>query len=226
MRRRGHTRPSCRRDNDLRRPGPEGGTGGAIDPSLPAALTHQAAGNEKSRALCAPSLAALSAARDNHEGPTRAIHEPACRPALDKGRRTTSTTPIDGRRHVARQRPRSVVAQRDLSVEHQLDRLARRHRAAVDLRQHAVDRFNCAGHLQVSELGHLAARPTRTAPDHQCPEPQQLCSSSSRRKKVSADLAVPHRTGRGPNRALGVTAGRSWSDLYRRCQIWTELLYL
>ena len=28
MRRRGHTPPSCRPDNDLRRPGPEGGTGG------------------------------------------------------------------------------------------------------------------------------------------------------------------------------------------------------
>ena len=40
-------------------------------------------------------------------------------------------------------------------VEHQLDRLARRHRGAVDLRQDPVDRLKGAGHLQVSQLGHL-----------------------------------------------------------------------
>ena len=45
----------------------------------------------------------------------------------------------------------SVVAQRDLGVEHQLDRFARRHRPAVDLREHTIDRFQSAGHLQVGQ---------------------------------------------------------------------------
>ena len=45
----------------------------------------------------------------------------------------------------------TVVAQRDLGVEHQLDRFARRHRPAVDRRQHVVDGFQGAGHLQVRQ---------------------------------------------------------------------------
>ena len=45
----------------------------------------------------------------------------------------------------------TVVAQRDLGVEHLLDRVARRRRPAVALRQHAVEGFQCAGHLQVRQ---------------------------------------------------------------------------
>ena len=59
--------------------------------------------------------------------------------------------------------PRSAIR----GVEHQLDRPARRHRAAVDLRQHAVDRLEGAGHLQAGQLGHL--RPRGPTPGQEYP---------------------------------------------------------
>ena len=60
---------------------------------------------------------------------------------------------LDGRqaRGAHRGLQATVVAQRDLGAQHLLDRFARRHRPAVDLGQHAVDRFQRAGHLQVRQ---------------------------------------------------------------------------
>ena len=57
-------RPACRRDNDLRRPCPEAHRGGAIDPSFPAALTHQAAGKGKIARCARVAVAALCAATE------------------------------------------------------------------------------------------------------------------------------------------------------------------
>ena len=96
----------------------------------------------------------------------------------------------------------ATVAQRDLGGQEPLDGLGRGRAAALDPGEHAVQRLERAGHLQVGELGRdpLPAR----RPPHRTPPATRAYSASGRRSTSTSggDAAVsacrrPGSVGRG-----------------------------